>query len=177
MTGHTDILELIDAAEPFEPQAAAIDADAMRKVGLAQLGELLASLRAAAGADRAPALEAAAERVGQLIGAGALHKGFASAALEQAAREIGLMGEDGIGLAAVTRLISAAVRRGEAEPIDLVTLRRAAAPGEQRRARSRAPDRILSSPDSSFPAPLSPREESAEPSQPAQDAAGAGDVK
>lgn len=168
MTGPSDILELIDSAEPFEPQAAAIDADAMRKVGFGELGRILAGLRAAAGEARAPALEQAAEQAGRLIGAGALHRGLAIAELAEAAREI--------GLAAVTASISAAVRRGEAEPIDLATMRRAAAPGEQRRARTRAPDRILSSPDSSSSAPPSPRGETGEPSQPAPGAGGEGDV-
>ncbi|PPQ42149.1 phage/plasmid primase, P4 family [Rhodopseudomonas palustris] len=168
MTGPSDILDLIDSAEPFEPQAAAIDADAMRKVGFGELGGILAGLRAAAGEARAPALELAAEQAGRLIGAGALHRGLAIAELAEAAREI--------GLGAVTAPISAAVRRGEAEPFDLVTLRRAAAPSEQRRARTRAPDRILSSPDSSSSAPPSPRGGTGEPSQPAPEAGGEGDV-
>jgi len=176
MTGSSDILELVDSAEPFEPQAAAIDAGAMREFGLAEMDRALEGPRAATGEARADALDAAAARIGQLVGAGSLHKPFAAAMIEQVAREIGLMGEDGIGLAAVKRLIGAAIARGETQPVDPGDMRRAAAPAKQRRPRASADDRTSSPDDPSSASPLHPQGESAEPSQPSRPT-GQGDVE
>lgn len=170
MTGASDILELVDTAEPFEEQPAALDADAMRKFGLAELDLALAGLRAAASEARAPALDAAAQRVGQLIGAGALHQGFARALLEQAARDAGLIGE--LGLKDVKAAISAALKRGETMPLDTDAMRRAAAPAKQRRARDSAADRISSPSDASAASvpsdPPAAAAGAAQPSQPLQ---------
>jgi len=132
---HNAVLELIDAAPPFvdvvvedpardDAAHRAAIAEAVRKFGLAELEAVLESVRAAEGEARGPALPASAQRVGQLAAAGALHEGFARAALEEAASSCGLIRDD--GLRAVKAAIAAGLKLGKKQPCDLSHVRREA---------------------------------------------------
>lgn len=181
MTGASDILELIDTAQPFAPQAAEIDAGAMRAFGMVQLEGALAGLGAGAGGPKEAAtlISTAAERIGTLTGAGALHRPMAIARIEQAARTAGLIGEGALGLAEALQLIHDGIARGELTPFDASDARRAAAPGKASRTRASAADRMSSPSDPSplSPSPAStPQGESAQPSQPSPLAGGQGDT-
>ncbi|WP_296741410.1 phage/plasmid primase, P4 family [Mesorhizobium sp.] len=140
MKGATKILQLVDDAPAFDDAAAsaetstAID-NAVRQFGLAELDAELAKVRASEGDGRSPALAAAAEAIGQLVAAGALHDGFARAALEDAAAATGLVRD--LKLRAVKSAISAALKAGQKQPRDLGKIRREAA-GPKRRPRPAA---------------------------------------
>jgi putative DNA primase/helicase len=121
-----DVLAIIDSAPVFVDLAedlAAI-AEAVRRFGLTELDATIALVRATAGDDRKPTLAAAAEQLGGLAAAGAVHEGFARAALEDAAGACGLIRDD--GLRAVKSAIAAGIKRGKKQPRDLSEVRGAA---------------------------------------------------
>lgn len=120
------MLELIDRAPAFADvvEDPAATAEAVRKFGLAELDARLVPLRAAAGADRQPALSTAAEQIGQLVAAGALDEKFARAVIEDAAAKCGMIRDDGIR--AVKSAIAAAIKLGKKTPRDMAEVRRAA---------------------------------------------------
>jgi hypothetical protein len=118
----SDVLELLDAAPVFadvseDPVAIA---EAVRKFGLAELDTAIARLRSAEGEARGLMLQASAEQLGQLVAAGALHDGFAKAALEEAASGCRLIRDDGVR--AVRRAIAAAIKLGKKQPRDLAVM-------------------------------------------------------
>jgi putative DNA primase/helicase len=127
ISGANAILELVDAApvftEPASVDPAAI-AEAIRKFGLAELDAAIALVRAAAGEARGLVLQASAQRLGSLAAAGALHEGFARAALEEAASGCGLIRDDGVR--AVKSAIAAGIKLGKKQPRDLSEVRGAA---------------------------------------------------
>jgi putative DNA primase/helicase len=135
MSGANKILQLVDAAPVFDEAASAtatspaID-NAVRKFGLAELDGELAKVRASDGEARAAILSAAAEAIGQLVGAGALHDGFARAALEDAAAAVGLVRD--LKLRAVKAAIAAGLKAGRKQPRDLSEVRREAAVPQRR---------------------------------------------
>ena len=134
--GATTIMDLVDSAPVFEALPADAPAPAstaeIRKIGNAELDTLLAALRAAEGDAREPQLRSSAEAIGQLAAAGALHEGFAKAALEDAAAATGLVRD--LSLKQVRAAIAAGLKAGARSPRDLAGLRREAPP-KQRRAR------------------------------------------
>lgn len=143
MKGARAILDRVDAAEPFvdRPEPVALDAAEVRRRGLAELDKILAALRSAEGDDRMPALTAAAEAIGSLAAVDAIHDGFARAAVEGVAAEIGLVRDH--KLKAVRAAIAAGVKLGRKRPSDLGTGGRVAA---RRKRRPRpAADRSSSS--------------------------------
>lgn len=131
MKGAGQILQLVDDAPAFDDTAAAnaptstAGENAVRKFGLAQLDAELGKLRASVGDNRATVLSAAAEAIGQLVGAGALHDGFARAALEDAAAAVGLVRD--LKLRAVRASIVAGLKAGKKQPRDVSAIRREAA--------------------------------------------------
>ena len=129
-------MDLVDSAPVFEALPADAPAAAstaeIRKIGNAELDRLLAALRAAEGDAREPLLRSSAEAIGQLAAAGALHEGFARAALEDAAAATGLVRD--LSLKQVRAAIAAGLKSGAKSPRDLAGLRRPAPP-KQRRAR------------------------------------------
>lgn len=133
IAGASGIMNLMDTApvfaEPMAIDSKAID-EAVRKFGLAELDKALAIVRAAQGDTRATVLAMAAETIGQLAAAGALHEGFARAALEEAAASCGLIRD--IRIRAVKSAISAGLKRGIKTPRDLSDVRRSAAQEQPR---------------------------------------------
>src|SRR6516162_2625254 len=136
------VLALVDSAQAFldQPEDPTALAEAVRKLGLAELSAATAQVRAAEGEARGAALAAAAEQLGQLVPAGGLHEGFAKAALEEAAASCGLIRDD--GLKAVKKLITDGFKLGKKSPRAADELRRHAAQGEQSRPRIGAADRM-----------------------------------
>jgi putative DNA primase/helicase len=97
----------------------------VRKFGLAELDAAIAEVRAAEGDGRAAALQAASQRIGEIVGA--MHDGFeafAKAALEDAAGRCGLIRDD--SLKAVKAAIAAGIKLGRKQPRDLAAVRREA---------------------------------------------------
>jgi putative DNA primase/helicase len=117
------VLRLIDTAPAFVDvvEDPAAIAEAIRKFGLAELNEALATVKVAAGEARAGVLQAAAQRLGELAAAGALHDGFARAALEDVAGACGLIRDD--GARAVKAAIAAGLKLGKKQPRDLSEVR------------------------------------------------------
>ena len=111
-------------AEAFDCTPAFVDAEAIRKAGLAELKEACAIVRAAEGEARRPALTAQSQRLGQLPPV-ALDERLAKASLLDAAIACGLSRDD--TLKAVTALIAAGVKLGKKQPRDLSQVRAAAA--------------------------------------------------
>lgn len=148
MTGRA-IIELYDNTPAFVDIDPATLAQAERKFGLEQLNAGLARIRAAEGADRAPALSAIAEQLGQLAAAGAIDERFAKASLEDVAAGVGLIRD--LGAKAVKAAIAAGLKLGRKTPADMTEVRRAAssaalgAPHVNGRPRE-AGDRTVSSP-------------------------------
>ena len=134
--GATTIMDMVDSAPVFDATLADAPAAAstaeIRKIGNAELDTLLAALRAAEGDAREPQLRSSAEAIGQLAAAGALHEGFARAALEDAAAATGLVRD--LSLKQVRAAIAAGLKAGAKSPRDLAGLRHPAPP-KQRRAR------------------------------------------
>jgi putative DNA primase/helicase len=182
--GANAVLDIVDAAPVFVDvvEDPAAITEAVRKFGLAELEAALANVRAAAGEARGLVLSASAQRLGQLAAAGALHEGFARAALEEAASGCGLIRDDGVR--AVKATIAAGIKLGKKQPRNLSEVRGAAsaalrAPHEQSRPRGTAVDvsspsaagvvAAAPSPSSSFfavsPAPPEAEGESAQTSQ------------
>jgi putative DNA primase/helicase len=190
-----DVLTLVDSAPVFSETAedparddasafaeAAADeshradiAEAIRKFGLAELDAALATVKAAIGEARGPALAIAAEQLGQLAAAGSLHEGFARAALEEAAGAGGLIRDD--GLKAVKSAIAAGIKLGKKQPRNLDHVRREATalkagrdqrPSLNPSASSSEDSAAMASPSSSFfaaaPAPPAEGGESETPS-------------
>ncbi len=155
MSGAQSIMAMVDAAPVYAPP----QSDDLRKAGLAELDVALKQFKLSAGDDRLPALTAAAVAIGELVGAGALHDGFARAALEAAAGASGLVSET--SLRAVKKMIAEGLKIGQKQPRDLSTARRGAAP-RQRRPRPAAVRKSSSalvaesSPSSSPPASPAP---------------------
>lgn len=158
------IAGVIDAAAPsvvddFVPDPSAI-AEAIRRFGLAELDAAIAIVRSAEGEARRLMLQASGQRLGQLVGAGAIEEPFAIAMLDSAALACGLIGED--GAKAVRKAISEAIKLGKKQPRDLSEVRGDAiaalrALHDQRRPREAA-DHVISpsTPDSFEPSPSSP---------------------
>ena len=123
--GANAILHIVDSAPVFVDivEDPAAIAEAVRKFGLAELTDAVALLRAAEGDARGVVLSASAQRLGQLAAAGALHEGFARAALEEAASVCGLIRED--GLRAVKSAITAGLKLGKKQPRDLTSVKSA----------------------------------------------------
>jgi len=185
--GANAILSIVDSAPVFVDvvEDPAARAEAIRKFGLAELDAAIALVRSSEGDGRGVVLSGAAQRLGQLVGAGALHEGFAKAALEDAASACQLIRDD--GLKAVKAAIAAGVKLGKKQPRDLSEVRGVAqatlrAPHSERRPREAAdtdpsspsadvdaPDSSEGSPSSSFfaaaPAPPDEGGESEQPSQ------------
>jgi hypothetical protein len=114
----------VDAAENPEPTPAedpAAIAEAARQFGLAELTDAMKILRAAEGEARGLMLSAGAQRLGQLVAAGALHEGFAKASIEEAASQCLLIRDD--GLKAVRAAIVAGIKLGKKQPRDLSAVR------------------------------------------------------
>jgi putative DNA primase/helicase len=123
MTGANAVLELIDHAPAFvdvveDPTAIA---EAVRQFGLAELTDAMKNLREAGGEARGLMLSAGAQRLGQLVAAGALHEGFAKASIEEAASNCLLIRDD--GLKAVRAAIAAGIKLGKKHPRDLSAVR------------------------------------------------------
>lgn len=118
------VLELVDNAPAFVDIDPATLALAERKFGLEQLNAGLARIRATEGADRAPALSAIAEQLGQLAAAGALAEPFAKASLEDVAAGCGLIRD--LGAKAVKAAIAAGLKLGKKSPADMTEVRRSA---------------------------------------------------
>ncbi len=164
--GANAILSIVDSAPVFIDvvEDPAARAEAIRKVGLAELDAAIALVRSSEGEARGVVLAGAAQRLGQLAAAGALHDGFAKAALEEAASACGLIRDD--GLKAVKASIAAGVKLGKKQPRDLDHVRREAtalsrprlaAVTQSSSSGSVEPDAMSEpSPSSSFSAP-SPR--------------------
>lgn len=132
-------------AESMDP--AAIE-EAIRKFGLTELNAAIAIVRAAEGEARALMLQVSSQRLGALAAAGALHDGFARAALEEAASVCHLIRDD--GLRAVKKVIADGIKLGKKQPHDLSEVRGAAqaalrATHEQSRP-PEAADHVSSSP-------------------------------
>jgi hypothetical protein len=120
-----DVLAIVDAAPVFVDQAVdhpAAIAEAIRKLGLAELDDALRQVSTAEGEARMPALQAASARIGALAAAEALHEGFAKAALENAAAASDLIRDE--GLRAVKKTIAAGIKLGKKKPRDLSHVRR-----------------------------------------------------
>jgi putative DNA primase/helicase len=117
------ILEIIDAAPAFVDavEDPAAIAEAVRQFGLAELADAMKILRAAEGEARGLMLCAGAQRLGQLVAAGALHEGFAKASIEEAASNCLLIRDD--GLKAVRSAIAAGIKLGKKQPRDLSAVR------------------------------------------------------
>jgi putative DNA primase/helicase len=150
--GAGEVLAVFDAALGLVDvaQDPAAEAEAVRKFGLAELDATLADLRAAEGQARGMALSASAQWLGQLAGAGALHEGFARAALEDAAGVCGLIRDD--GLRAVKAAIAAGLKIGKKQPRNLSDMRG----GARRQRRPRPISLEDSSPPLSSPFPAPP---------------------
>jgi len=121
MKGARAILDLVDAAEPFldRPSPVELDPAEIRRRGLEELNDILARLAAVDLDDRMQALMSAAEAVGGLLAVDAVHDGFARAALERAAGEIGLVRDH--KMKGVRAAIAAGIKAGKAKPSDLGT--------------------------------------------------------
>jgi hypothetical protein len=126
MIGANAVLELIDHAPAFVDavEDPAAIAEAIRQFGLAELTDAMKILRAAEGEARGLMLSASAQRLGQLVAAGALHEGFAKASIEEAASSCLLIRDD--GLKAVRAAITAGIKLGKKQPRDLSHAGRAA---------------------------------------------------
>jgi len=124
--GMQAILEIVDSTPPFVDIAenSAAIAEAVRRFGLAELDAATKRVRAAEGDGRGQVLSEAAEQLGALAAAGALHEAFAKAALEEAASGCGLIRDDGVR--AVKKAITEAIKRGKKQPCDLSEVRGAA---------------------------------------------------
>lgn len=110
-----DVVSLAqEESEPVDP--AAIE-EAVRKFGLAELNAAIATVKTAEGDMRALMLQASSQRIGSLAAAGALHEGFARAAIEEAAAGCGLIRGDGVK--AVRKVIADAIKLGKKQPRDL----------------------------------------------------------
>lgn len=118
------VLALVDNAPAFVDIDRATLAQAERKFGLEQLNAGLARIRAAEGDDRAPALSAIAEQLGQFAAAGAIDERFAKASLEDVAAGAGLIRD--LGAKAVKGAIAAGLKLGKKTPADMTEVRRAA---------------------------------------------------
>ncbi|SHN86744.1 DNA primase family protein [Bradyrhizobium erythrophlei] len=154
--GANAILEIIDAAPTFIDEPAADPeaiGEAIRKFGLAELNAAIATVKSAEGDMRGLALQGSSQRIGSLAAAGALHDGFARAALEDAAAACGLIRDDGVR--AVKKVIADAVKLGKKQPFDLsVVHRRSQAPRTaDQRSSSSSP---LASPSGQVGAPRRP---------------------
>lgn len=132
--GAGNIMDLVDSAPVFADAPAPVAAPSaeIRAAGLAELSDATTGMRSLQGDARSPALSSAAAAIGELVAAGALHEGFARAALEDAAADCGLVRD--IGLRGVRALLTAGFKAGAKAPRDLGTLRRSA-PKKQRRPR------------------------------------------
>lgn len=153
--GAIEVMKLIDAApvfvEPVAVDAKAIE-ESVRAFGLAELDCVLAAVRSAEGDARNDRLTAAAEAIGSLAAAGALHDGFARAALLEAAGACGLVRD--LKMRAVRSAISDGVKAGTKKPRDLAEVRRSAAQSRPRPAAVIKPSLpSSSSPPASSPAP------------------------
>ena len=116
------IREVVNAAPIFVDVDPAAIAEAVRRFGLAELEAAIAGIKAAEGDARTPALSSAAARLGALAAAGALHDGFARAALEEASSGCGLIRDDGIR--AVKKVIADGIKLGKKQPRDLSEISR-----------------------------------------------------
>lgn len=150
MNGARAILDLVDAAEPFvdQPEALELDPVEVRRRGLDALNALLTTFGAAEGDARMPALAAAAEGVGGLIAIDAVHDGFARAALERVAAQIGLVHDH--KAKGVRAAIAAGIKAGKAKPSNLGVV--GVVPAKKKRRPRPAAGRSLSSLSSSPPA-------------------------
>ena len=117
MAGAAAIIALIDQAPVFAPADPGAFAEAVRLFGLSELDAEIKALRTAEGLARKDLLAAAAERLAELVAAGALHEAFARAAIMDAAGSAGLIGS--IGLKGVKAAISGAWKLGRKHPRDL----------------------------------------------------------
>jgi Family of unknown function (DUF5906) len=146
ITGVVDAAPVyVEEAPPAEQEDPAARAEAIRKFGLAELDAAIATVRAATGEARCLALSGASQRLGELFGAGALHEGFAKAALEEAASSCGLIRDD--GLRAVKKVIADGIKLGKKQPRDLSLAQRVAPaqslPREAADVASSAPDNVV----------------------------------
>jgi putative DNA primase/helicase len=121
--GANAVLAIIDSAPVFlgaieDPAAIA---EAVRQFGLSELTDAMKILRAAEGEARGLMLSAGAQRLGQLVAAGALHEGFVKASIEEAASNCLLIRDD--GLKAVRAAIAAGIKLGKKQPRDLSAVR------------------------------------------------------
>lgn len=146
------ILDLVDAAVPFvdRPEPVELDPAEIRRRGLEELNGILARLATVELDDRMPALMSAAEAVGSLLAVDAVHDGFARAALERAAGEIGLVRDH--KMKGVRAAIAAGIKAGKARPSDLGTA--GFKPAKKKRRPRPAAGR--SSSPSSSPSPSTP---------------------
>ena len=117
MAGAAAIIALIDQAPVFAPADPGAFAEAVRLFGLSELDAEIKALRTAEGLARKDLLAAAAERLAELVAAGALHEAFARAAIMDAAGSAGLIGS--IGLKGVKAAIAGAWKLGRKHPRDL----------------------------------------------------------
>jgi putative DNA primase/helicase len=140
--GAGTIIDLIDSATVFEDTAPAESAPApkitaeIREAVNAELSAAAIAVRAAEGDDRKPVLTAACVAIGGLVASGALHEGFARAALEDAAAAAGLVRD--LKLRGVRALLAAGLAAGAKAPRDLGSLRRPAPKKRQSRPRPAA---------------------------------------
>lgn len=169
MKGARAILDLVDAAEPFvdRPEPVELDPAEIRRRGLAELNGILATLAGAALDDRMPALMSAAEAVGGLLAVDAVHDGFARAALERVAGEIGLVRDHKIK--GVRAAIAAGIKAGKEKPSDLGTA--GFKPAKKKRRPRPAADRSSSPSPASSPStpPASSPPSVAAPAPPAEE--------
>jgi putative DNA primase/helicase len=140
--GAGTIIDLIDSATVFEDTAPAETTPApkisveIREAVNAELAAAAIAVRAAEGDDRKTVLTAACVAIGGLVASGALHEGFARAALEDAAAASGLIRD--LKLRGVRALLTAGLAAGAKAPRDLGSLRRPAPKKRQSRPRPAA---------------------------------------
>lgn len=126
--------------------------EAVRKYAQTAFDAEIRELSSAPAGGRNAALNIAAMKLGQLVGAGVLGERMVLGALEDAADACGLMKDD--GRKSVLATIASGFRKGVSEPRDLDAIRRAAAARNQRRPRPAAGINPSSAPSSSSPGPL-----------------------
>src|SRR5579872_524333 len=160
------VLSIVDSAEPFvdvQPLApeqlarsagvangARLNAEDLRRAGLAALNEQLDALRAAAPLsleERQKALQEAGAAIGGIIAADAIVEAFAKAALEDAAAGAGLIRD--LGVRETRRAIAAAIKVGKKVPADLSSHARREAPALSRPRPAAVNDSSSSSADNS----------------------------
>jgi putative DNA primase/helicase len=129
--GPEGVLKALDV-EPFVDGVVvdpAAEAEAIRKFGLAELNEAIAVIKSAEGDARALLLHASSQSIGSLAAAGALHEGFARAAIEDAAAACGLIRDDGVR--AIRKVIADGIKLGKKRPRDLSDVSRDGSDGQK----------------------------------------------